>query len=265
MNVLIENDDNGVGTGALARGFAQLGHDPALWVPSKMPTHEAFARQKPDLFIGPTSALTPALLRNQGKCRLALWQDNLTFLKELPPGAFLFATDNNEDDLPVIRWPFLQLDQKTLYCEDLATDVLFLDEYRTGYDAFFMPLFESSDYVARAYSEKPWPVPYYAGSLNPQERAQALASTLIHPMSADEARDIRKVYEVLRVGVVPAVAGNEDLISYGSTPEGYVSLVKELVYDKEAHREAVESLTDLFLPNTPIDAAEAFMRAMLTC
>lgn len=265
MNVLIENDDNGVGTGALARGFAILGHDPALWVPGKMPTHEAFARQKPDLFIGPTSAVTPALLRNRGKCRLALWQDSFTFLTEIPPDTFLFATDDNEQGLPVIRWPFMTLDQKSLYRDDLATDVLFLDEYRSGYDAFYMPLFESPDYVARVYADRPWPVPYYAGSLDTQERTQALASTLVHPMFPDEIDDIRKVYEVLRVGVVPVVANEKSPLPHHGTPEDFESLVKNLVYDDEARKKAADDLIDLFIQRTPVDAAEAFVRAMLTC
>ncbi len=266
MNILIENDDNGVGTGALARGFVQLGHDAALWVPSKMPTHEAFARQKPDLFIGPTSAITPALLRNQGKCRLALWQDSFTFLDKLPPGAFLFTTDDNEQGLPVIRWPFMCLDGKSLYCNDLATDVIFLDQYRPGYDAFFIPLFENESFVARIYADKPWPVPYYAGSLTTEERARALASTYVHAMSADEASDVRKIYETLRVGTIPVVAGDNSLPTSRNLPETYIKLVEDLVLSSEFERQEVfGELVDLFIQYTPVDSAQAFMRAMLTC
>ena len=151
MNILIVNDDNGVGSGALANGFATLKHDVALWTPGKMPVYQAFARQKPDLFIGPTSSVTPALLRNQGKCRLALWQDDATTIEISPPGTFIFATDDNDKNLPVIRWPFLLMDGKSFYNNDLATDVVFLDDYRSGYDSFFIPLFENVEFVSRVY------------------------------------------------------------------------------------------------------------------
>ena len=266
MNILIENDDNGVGTAALARGFVQLGHDAALWVPSKMTTHEAFARQKPDLFIGPTSALTAALMRNQGKCRLALWQDDTTFLNKLPPGAFLFTTDDNDQGLPVIPWPFLALDKEKLYTDDLATDVVFLDEYRAGYDPFFVPLFENENFVARVYSDKPWPVPYYAGSLTTEERVRALASTYIHAMSADDAKDIRKVYETLRVGAIPAIAGDTSLPTSRNSPEAYLKFVKDTALSSNAERQEIfYELVDLFIRRTPVDSAEALLRAMVTC
>lgn len=266
MNVLIVNDDNGVATGALAQGFVQLGHDAALWVPSKMPTHEAFARQKPDLFIGPSSSLTPALLRNQGKCRLALWQDNNPiFLEQLPPGTLLFAAEDNTQGLPVIQWPFLPLKQD-LYADELATDVLILDEYDPRFDSYLIPLFENEGFVTRVYADNPWPVPYYAGSLSFDEKVKALASTIVRPIVFDNGWDIRKMYEALRVGAVPVVAGNEDYISYDGTPEGYRSLIKDIALMADEERQEIrESLTDLFLRYTPVDSAQAILRAMVTC
>lgn len=264
MNILIVNDDNGVGSGALANGFATLKHDVALWTPGKMPVYQAFARQKPDLFIGPTSSVTPALLRNQGKCRLALWQDEVV-LETPPDGAFIFATDDNDKELPVIRWPFLPMDGKSFYNDDLATDVVFLDGYRSGYDSFFMPLFENIEFVSRVYCDTPWPIPYYAGSLTAQERTQAIASSSVRAMTSDDARDVRAIYETIRVGSIPVVAGDENLLPYGGTPQSYLSMIKSLVSDKDIHQDILDNLTDMFSQYTPVDTAQSLLKAMLTC
>ena len=264
MNILIVNDDNGVGSGALANGFATLRHDVALWTPGKMPVYQAFDRQKPDLFIGPTSSVTPALLRNQGKCRLALWQDEVV-LDEMPDGAFVYATDDNDKELPVIRWPFLPLDGKSSYKDALATDVLFLDEYRPGYDSFFMPLFEDAGFASKVHCDTPWPIPYYAGYLTAQERMQALASCTVRAMTVEDARDVRAIYETIRMGSIPVVAGDENLLSYGGTPEGYLSMVKTLIYEKETHKKTIDILIDLFSRHEPVDTAQSLLKAMLTC
>jgi len=264
MNVLIVNDDNGVGSGALAHGFAMLKHDVAMWSPEKMPAYQAFGRQKPDLFIGPTSSYTPAVQRSAGNAQMALWQDDTTFFDKVPPNVFLFAADEGKGDLPHILWPYLPL-VETPYRDEMATDILFLDEYRPGFDAFFMPLFEKQGVVARIHSDKPWPVPYYAGSLNQQERIAAIASTVICPMYADEAADIRKMYEIVRAGAVPMVVGDEKLLPYGGKPDGYIELMLEIIHESGSKERINGYLADLFSANNPVDAAQTLLRTMITC
>jgi hypothetical protein len=264
MNVLIVNDDNGVGSGALAHGFAALKHDVAMWSPEKMPAYQAFDRQKPDLFIGPTSSYTPAVQRSVGKSRLALWQDESTFFQETPANVFLFSVSEENGDLPYIPWPYLPL-AETPYRDEMATDILFLDEYRPGFDAFFMPLFEKEGVVARIHSKKPWPVPYYAGTLDQRERTVAIASTIVCPMYADESRDIRKMYEIVRAGAVPMAVGDDKLLPYGGKPDGYIELMLEIIHDRGSKERINSYLVDLFSMNNPVDTAETLLRTMVTC
>jgi hypothetical protein len=84
-------------------------------------------------------------------------------------------------------------------------------------------------------------------------------------MTSDDARDVRAIYETIRVGSIPVVAGDENLLPYGGTPESYLSMIKSLVSDKDIHQDILDNLTDMFSQYTPVDTAQSLLKAMLTC
>lgn len=263
MRVLIQND---LGVSSLAYGFALLGHDVAVWSPEKMKAFEAFERQSPDLYVGPYSTFSPAILRSRGKSVIALWDDTSDNDIEAPSDGFVFSVAETNEGYPAhAPWPYSGEEPAGQYFHPLACDVLLMGEEDKDYDPFLMPLFDKP-FVARAHGQSAWSVPFYAGSLDGAEELCALASCKVLPLWGRMLSDARHILRAVHNGCLPVVAGFFDAPAPGSeNPEQFVDLVARLVADEQERLRLLGELKTWASSRSPRGFAEILVKASLTC
>lgn len=262
MRVLIYND---MGVSSWAYGFARLGHDVAVWSSDKMKAFKAFEMQTPDLYIGPYSSLSPAVLRSKGKSVLALW-DDVDDDTEAPPNSFVFsAAEEHRDCAAHVRWPYSGDEPSGQYFSPLACDVTLLGEHDRNYDPYLMPLLEQS-YITRAYGKLPWATPYYAGNLESWEELCALSSCKVLPLWGGAVRDARHILRAVHNGCLPVVAGFFD----GPVPQSdnaghFVEMVSRLVADEDERIRLLGELRLWAAARDPVESAQSLIKAFLVC
>jgi hypothetical protein len=253
MKILVQND--GLGSQAIAFGFALLGEQVVLWDPSRLAAFEAFGRLKPDIYVGPSSGLTPAILRSRGNAILALWKDGEEI--EKPDRCFIYS----EIEIP---WPYI--DCETEKNSLLAADVLLLGDYDASFNSFLSPLFEQK-YVSRAYGPSPWPIPYYAGTLDEPEIDSAIASSKVVVLWGGRSNS-RWVMRAVRSGALPILVGAKiegcPCLNY-ENPESFISGVGEYVSDDEQRGKVVASIQEWALSKKPYEVAQAIIKASFLC
>jgi len=262
MKVLIHND---LGVASWAYGFACLGHDVAIWSPDKMKAFKAFEMQTPDLYVGPYSSLSPAILRSRGKAVLAFWDDS-DGDAEAPSDSFVFSVSEEQGDSAAhAPWPYSGDEPSGQYFSPLACDVVLLGEHDRNYDPYLMPLLEQS-YVARAHGKLPWATPYYAGSLEPWEELCAISSCKVLPLWGNAIRDARHILRAAHNGCLPVVVGSFDApIPQSEDPEHFVETVGRLVADEDERIRLLGELRLWAAARDPKEAAQILVKASLVC
>jgi len=262
MRVLIHND---IGVASWAYGFARLGHDVAVWSPDKMKAFKAFEMQSPDLYVGPYSSLSPALLRSKGKCILALW-DELDGDAEALPGSFIFSVAEEHGDCAAhAPWPYSGDEPSGQYFPPLACDVTLLGEHDRNYDPYLMPLLEQS-YVARAYGKLPWATPYYAGNLEPWEELCALSSCKVLPLWGRAIQDARYILRAIHNGCLPVLAGYfNGPVPQSEDADHFVEIINQLVADEDQRISLLGKLRFWAATRDPLESAQSLVKAFLVC
>lgn len=253
MKVLVQNDQ--LGSPAIAFGFTLLGEDVVLWNPSEMKAFEVFRKFKPNIYVGPSSGLTPAILRARGDAVLALWDDGVDI--EKPERSFVYS----ENEIP---WPYIGGDAQKNHL--LGADVLLLGDYDATLNSFLAPVFEQ-DYVSRAYGRSTWPVPYYGGEIDMEETDSAIASSKI-VLLWGRIKNTRWVMRAVRLGSLPILVGEPIPgcpLPGNKDPESLMSSIDRCVKNYGERAPTIASIEEWALLKRPHEVAQAIIKASFLC